>query len=259
MNLLQELQNIGLSDKEAKVYLANLELGQSSVQNIAKKAGVNRATTYVILNSLIKKGLCSTFEQDKKTLYVASDPNLLEGVFEVQKKELEEKQRYFQTIVPQLNLINNRQTDKPKVKFFEGKQGLINCFIEFTGYNGGKDDYFRLAFHRDRLEKIFTPEENARFREMRKKNQGSSKSKVLYNSKVPISDTTDALRIRLDEDKFPLPCDIGVFGDNIRILSESKELSGILIVDHDIATTLRSLFELAWEAAEARAKKSKAS
>ena len=85
MELAYELQKIGLSHKEAKVYLANLELGQSSVQNIAKKASVNRATTYVILNSLIEKGLCSTFMQNKKTFYAASDPEQLETIFETQK------------------------------------------------------------------------------------------------------------------------------------------------------------------------------
>ena len=45
MTLDKELQKIGLSEKEAKVYLAALELGQASVQNIARKAEVNRATT----------------------------------------------------------------------------------------------------------------------------------------------------------------------------------------------------------------------
>ena len=40
--LERELQEIGLNEKEAKVYLATLELGQSVVQDIAKKAGVNR-------------------------------------------------------------------------------------------------------------------------------------------------------------------------------------------------------------------------
>ena len=57
MNYIQDLQQIGLTEKEAKVYLAALELGEKAVQVIAQKAGVNRATTYFILESLIEKGL----------------------------------------------------------------------------------------------------------------------------------------------------------------------------------------------------------
>lgn len=257
MNLTKELQNIGLTDKEAKVYLAALELGQDSVQNIAKKSGVNRATTYVILNSLIQKGLCSTYEQDKKTHYIASDPGQLEGIFEIQKKELEEKQKYLKNIVSQLQLINNKQTNKPVVKFYEGKQGLINCFMEFTASsNDPKADKFRLVFSKDKLDQLFTEEERKKFVNVRLTKQ--AKSKALYNSKnVTMADTAESSRIKVSESESPFPCDIGVFGDNVRILSEGKKLSGILITDKDVATTMRSLFDLAWEAAEARKKKEK--
>jgi len=54
--LIQELQKLGLSDKESKVYLASLELGPAPIAAIAKQASVNRPTTYVIIESLIKKG-----------------------------------------------------------------------------------------------------------------------------------------------------------------------------------------------------------
>lgn len=36
------LEKFGLSEKEAKIYLATLELGQATVQQIAKKAGLVR-------------------------------------------------------------------------------------------------------------------------------------------------------------------------------------------------------------------------
>lgn len=42
MSLVNHLKNAGLADKEAKVYLAMLELGPSPVLPIAAKAGVNR-------------------------------------------------------------------------------------------------------------------------------------------------------------------------------------------------------------------------
>ena len=52
----KELQDLGLSEKEAKVYLTALEMGAETAQNIAKKANVNRATTYVQIDSLKAKG-----------------------------------------------------------------------------------------------------------------------------------------------------------------------------------------------------------
>ena len=55
-----KLKELGLAEKEAKVFLASLELGSSAVQEIAKKAEINRATTYVIIEKLMKKGLMSS-------------------------------------------------------------------------------------------------------------------------------------------------------------------------------------------------------
>ena len=58
-DLIQELGHLGLSEKEAAVYLASLELGPAPVQDISHKAKVNRATTYVMIESLMGRGLIS--------------------------------------------------------------------------------------------------------------------------------------------------------------------------------------------------------
>ncbi len=57
MSLDRELSALGLSQKEATVYVALLELGTASVQAIARRADLVRPTTYVILEALTKKGL----------------------------------------------------------------------------------------------------------------------------------------------------------------------------------------------------------
>ena len=67
--LKNNLIELGLSEKEASVYLASLELGASSVQKISQQAKINRATTYVIIESLSKKGLMSTMEKAGKIFF----------------------------------------------------------------------------------------------------------------------------------------------------------------------------------------------
>ena len=56
MNYIQ-LQDAGLSETEAKIYLAALELGQTSVSRIARKSGIKRTTIYLSLENLMEKGL----------------------------------------------------------------------------------------------------------------------------------------------------------------------------------------------------------
>ena len=56
MYLTPFLKNLGLNDKEANIYLALLQLGKSTATKIAKKSGLKRPTTYVIIEQLIDKG-----------------------------------------------------------------------------------------------------------------------------------------------------------------------------------------------------------
>jgi len=53
--LLSTLQNYGLSEKEAKIYLSAVELGPTLASTIARHAGEKRVTTYSILKELTKK------------------------------------------------------------------------------------------------------------------------------------------------------------------------------------------------------------
>ena len=64
-NLELELQHIGLNEREAKVYLAALELGPSPVQKIAQRAGIPRATVYLVLDDLRSKGFVTTYDEGK--------------------------------------------------------------------------------------------------------------------------------------------------------------------------------------------------
>ena len=60
------LQDIGLNEKESKVYLALLAVDNSSVLDLSKKTELNRSTTYVVLETLAKKGLVSETTVGKK-------------------------------------------------------------------------------------------------------------------------------------------------------------------------------------------------
>lgn len=254
MPLINELQKIGLSDKESKVYLATLELGQSSVQSISKKAGVNRTTTYVILDSLIKKGLCSTYQQDKKIYYMAESPEILSGLFSIQQKELEEKKKFIERLMPQLRAIYNRQEDKPIVRFFEGKEGLRSMSNELLS---SREKFVRMMYSADNVEKVFSAEERKYMVEGRSKKNISGKVLYTYTKgQLPPSKIKGNVRIRISEKDFPITADVALFDGKVRIASMGKKLSGVIIQDQEIYKTLVSLFELAWEAAKAKEGKS---
>ena len=123
MILYNQLEQFGLNDKEAKIYLACLELGANSVQNIAKKAGIHRVNSYDIIENLIKKGVISQINKGKKRYFVAMDP-------EEMLDSLRCKAQVFTQLIPELAAIQNKGGKKPKVMYFEGREAVWNAYLD---------------------------------------------------------------------------------------------------------------------------------
>jgi len=241
--LEKDLQEIGLNEKEAKVYLASLELGQSVVQEIAKKAEVNRATAYFIIEGLMKRGLMSSFHKGKKQYFAAADPDKLGDILNQEKGLVEKRETSLKKLLPQLQSLS-KKTDRPVVRYYEGKEGLLTMSEELL--KKAKSDIM-MAYSVDAVRAVFTEEERKRARERRIKK--GIKTKAIYTYKDGVLESTrDGQRRKIPLDKFPLNCDIAIYDDYVRIASLGKKLVGIVIEDKEIADSLRSIFNLAWEA-----------
>jgi sugar-specific transcriptional regulator TrmB len=117
-----ELRKLGLTEKEVRVYLAGLELGPSSVQNIAKKSDLARPTAYEIIKSLEKKGLFVETKEKKKRYFLAQPPKRILGLLRIQKREIEEREREFIRIIASLEAKYSKE--KEGVQVFKGTESL---------------------------------------------------------------------------------------------------------------------------------------
>ncbi len=239
--LTKKLEEIGLNEKEAKVYIAVLELGEGSASEIAKKSGVNRATTYFTLENLMKIGLVSATNEEKKQKFVPEDPSQLENIITKQQQELEQKKKGLKDIVEELNSINSASIKKPIVKYYLGKEGIMR--MAQSGFEFTKNETMFVAFSKDALDHFMTDAENMKL--SKKRTQNKTRVNALYNSKdkTLLSDETD-LRIKIDSKKYHFPGDIAVYKDIVRLTSYKDQI-GIIIENRDIAQTLKSIFKLA--------------
>ena len=243
--LEKELQEIGLNEKEAKVYLASLELGQSTVQDIAKKAGVNRATAYFIIDALMKMGLMSSFHKGKKQYFVAADPDRLVEILEQEKNTIEKRKGNLQKLLPQLQSLT-KQTGRPVVRYYEGKEGIAAMVDEFLKT---KKLTINMAYSVDAVQNVFSEKERNKWRS--KRLERSIQTKVIYTyEKGILPEVPHSNRRRVPFDKFPITSDIAVYDDKIRLASLSDRLVGVIIEDKEIAKSLKAVLDLAWEATE---------
>ena len=117
-----ELRKLGLSEKQVKVYLVGLELGPSTVQNIAFKTGFARPTTYEIIKKLEQKGLFAETGRKGKRYFTAQSPENILGILRTQKREIEEKEREFIRIISALEAKYSKE--KRGMEVFKGKEGF---------------------------------------------------------------------------------------------------------------------------------------
>lgn len=236
----RELVNLGLADKEAKVYLAALELGKSPVQKIAQKAGVNRATTYVIIEGLIKKGLMSSYHEDKKQFFFAESPEKLSILFKNQEMELNRKREYLEKLLPELKGLNVSKEGKPVVRYFEGKEGLRAMAFELGSMKPG--DVMKIIYSHDLLTKVFSEEELKQMVVTRINRK--AKAEVIVNDESH-KIKTDAENFRLSSRDYPIKADIAFFRDKVRIATLKEPLFGLIIENKEISDTLKVIFDLA--------------
>lgn len=234
------LQEIGLSEKEAQVYLALLEVDSESIQDISKKSGINRTTVYPVLESLAQKGLVGEIQDGKKTLYQAAAPERLETFVERQKVLLVEKSKRLKDIIPEIKGIQRKEGERPVIKFFEGRDGVVSAYEEFYSLLKGTEQDGYLIYNKDIINKIYSESEQEKFYKI--KAQKKVNPVVVYNNKGgDYNFKTKGVRARIDEDKYPIYADITIVDDKILISTLGDHIASFVIKSKDIATTLISL------------------
>jgi len=246
------LAKLGLSDKEAKVYIGALQLGSAPVQKIAEKAKINRPTTYLILENLSKKGLMTTHEQGKKTLFAAESPERLTLLLDKIEDELKEKKLELTEAMPDLKAIFNFAGNRPRVKYYEGLEGIMALNEEDVARTApGATSY---AFNNLDWLYDLAPEKATTnvFSRVKKK----SAVKAIYTRKAgPVENATDPSLLRearfVPKEKFPFEATLSINpGKDVYIYNYNEPICGLLIEDPGISNAMKAIWDLAWEAAE---------
>ncbi|MFA5022075.1 MAG: helix-turn-helix domain-containing protein [Patescibacteria group bacterium] len=115
------LSQLGFSQNESKVYLAALESGLASAQNIAQKAGLQRTTTYSVLSALVSRGVVAKTKVKGKSRFLAESPDKLLYL-------LSELQAKLKKALPQLEAVYNKSEIKPKILFYEGDYAIQKVY-----------------------------------------------------------------------------------------------------------------------------------
>lgn len=244
MKLENILNNLGLSKNEAKIYLASLEMGISPAQDIARKAEIIRTTGYSVLEQLVQKKIVHKTKEKNRTRYIAEDPKNLVQKFEEYQKELEKK-------LPDLQAIYNKQEIKPKIRFYEGEEGIrfvldatldLPKGTETLSYQTDAElpseflqkyvfDYVKRRISKGITQRTIT-NDSAFLTNMQKRDKPELRNTTMIDSKI-----------------YPFTDQVIIFDDQVAIVSYTDKI-GLIIESRAVAQTQKAIFELAWIGAQ---------
>lgn len=238
MEIVETLQQIGINGSRAKFYLGALELGEAPVHAIARKAGLRRTTAYEVLARLVEDKLVTTMQKHGKVYVAAEDPRSLLRLFE-------ERQRALTTILPELHSLYNRSGVKPKIRYYEGRDGLstvladtLDChskqlcgilsMADLKDAPGHQEEYIAERVRR-----------GIHLRVIR------SRSKEVGNGLWPTR-VAELRELRYAPSGIVFSMTTWIYDDKVSLISSSRENFGMIIESAEFSETMMNLFSVLW-------------
>ncbi|MBI2990272.1 MAG: TrmB family transcriptional regulator [Candidatus Magasanikbacteria bacterium] len=119
---IQVLKKLNFSEKNAKIYLALLRLGPSSVRSLAEFCGLNRGSTYDALKWLQEKGLVNYYKKDSKQHFVADRPEKLKALVAEQREDLDSVDKQLHRVISELQALHDKGGERPIARYYDKKE-----------------------------------------------------------------------------------------------------------------------------------------
>jgi sugar-specific transcriptional regulator TrmB len=241
MSEIDILEDFGLSEAEAKVYLALLEIGSTLAGPLIKKTGLHRGTTYQILQRLIEKGLVSFVIKSGKRYFEATDPNRFLEI-------LKEKEEKIQEILPSLIKRRRLSKEKQEVTVYSGYNGIKTVCENILEELKGGGEYLDFGV-------------SGLFREImgpywdlwqRKKKKYKIKSKCIFDESL--KEKNPALlrdyfgQARFHSSKFKSLTDTMIYNDKVVLfIWTANPPIAVVIQNKENADSYKNQFNLMWK------------
>ena len=117
LEIKSALEEFGLTENEAEIYLLLLKLGNANAAEISQRTQVHRINVYDILDRLQEKGLVSFSMLGKRKVYFSEDPNKLLILENERKQNIEQ-------IMPQLIGMKELEKSLPEVTVYKDRTSI---------------------------------------------------------------------------------------------------------------------------------------
>jgi HTH-type transcriptional regulator, sugar sensing transcriptional regulator len=261
--LKEDLNKLGLTNGEARVYLSLLKLGSAKVGKIVKDSTISYSKVYDVLQRLSIKGLASQIIVENIKHFNAVEPYRLHEYIKRKEEELDTQKGIIDKIIPQLTEYarDNRNKKKSSAEIFIGDSGLRTAYeILFNNVSTRKkkkdkdndkdnDDVLRYFYPHAGYHEVATPF-YSRLYQFQKSKKIKQKGIATFAFKSSKHFREIPKDVNMKFVNFPLPGTMDILRDKLLIISWNNTATGILIISEEIAEHFKSYFDKIWDIAE---------
>jgi len=229
----EKLQQLGLSQNEAKIYLTLLHLGSAQAGKISKESQINRTTTYDSIRRLTEKGLTSSVIEANKKVFKPIRPQAF-------VKKIKEKQKIAEEILPELNQIFHEPKSEEESGIFQGRKGIksiLNDILNHKSYVafGSSGKFLEIMKHDFEI-----------FQKIKKQKKIQARAILSESSRMTSQVKLSHTKFRYIKDEFSSPTTTFVYGNKTAIIVWSETPIATLITSKEVANSYKKYFELLW-------------
>jgi HTH-type transcriptional regulator, sugar sensing transcriptional regulator len=241
--LTKTLLDIGLSENEAKVYLAALALGPTTILKLSKTANIKRTTAYSVVETIRQKGLISVEIKGWKKLFVVESPDKLKFILNEKRERLEKN-------LPDLFSIYNLKGDEGFIKYYEGVESVKSIYEDILKRLTSKDWYLVIGNTYPWLK--IDPKYFKSFIERRAR-KNSDLRLLLQESEVAIKYQKSGVsngKIKTLPKRFSATSNMIILRNKLVLHQLLPTTRAIVIENPSIIQMTKEMFEIMWEVIE---------
>jgi len=247
MNIKELLENLGLSQKEITIYLACLELGESSIVSIKKKVNLPRTTVFRALEEIEEKGLIEIIETGKRRIYFPYPPKKIAQILSSKAENLKDQAENFKEMLPELNQLYAFSPFQPKVRMLVGQE-IKQVYEEILA---SPIEEFMYLGETNKILSILSKRYLNDFVKRKVQKQIWTKSLRVVKEEDSFFDPQKGLRkVRYLPEGFKAPANIYIYHNNVAIITTANENFALVVTSKEYAETMKSWFNGLWKTAK---------
>ena len=236
----ENLEGLGLTKNEAKIYFALIKLQNASVSEIYRACNVPRTNIYDVLESLKSKGLVATITKSNKMFFEPANPEQLKELYAKKEQQLQKAKAE----ILNLETMFKNTPEKNEAGIFKGKLGIktvlkeaLNSKTEIINYGSG-------GFFPEYYKEYYSTWESER---LKKRIKMRILASITVKGKVPKKKLQEFKYVTTN---FTNLTSTFVFDNKVAFLIWTNSPLAILIENKELAESHRNYFEELWKTAK---------